>query len=103
MKILPVFDSTLDYCYMISNIAKSKGLRASVDVSGNRLGKLIRNAEQEKVPIIAVIGKNELETETISIRLRGGQEIKNIKIEDVFKSITDIIDNNKDIIPDNFQ
>ena len=45
-----------------------------MDKSGERLGKQIRTVELAKVPIVAVIGKRELETSTLSIRTRQNGE-----------------------------
>jgi threonyl-tRNA synthetase len=49
---------------------KSAGVRATLDHSGERLGKLIRKGEQMKVPLLAVIGTQEATTETVSLRSR---------------------------------
>ena len=41
-----------------------------VDKSGERLGKMIRNAEKGKIPVMAVIGAKEVDGNTLSIRTR---------------------------------
>lgn len=41
-----------------------------MDGSGDRLGKMIRTAELEKVPVIAVVGQRELDEQTLSVRTR---------------------------------
>jgi threonyl-tRNA synthetase len=46
------------------------GIRAGVDHSGDRLGKLIRNGEQMKIPVLGVIGAREAETRSVSLRSR---------------------------------
>jgi threonyl-tRNA synthetase len=54
---------------------RSLGIRAEADTSGERMQKQIRNAEKEKIPVMAVVGEKEVESNTLSIRLRaaGGQ------------------------------
>ena len=49
---------------------KAAGVRASIDHSGDRLGKLIRNGEQMKIPVLGVIGAKEAESQEISLRSR---------------------------------
>jgi threonyl-tRNA synthetase len=49
---------------------KQAGIRATLDRSGDRLGKLIRNGEQMKIPVLAVIGAKEAESGTLSLRTR---------------------------------
>ena len=58
------------YCEQIAALASQLGLRVEVDKSGNRLAKLIRSAEQEKVPVTAVVGLRERDTSTLSLRAR---------------------------------
>jgi threonyl-tRNA synthetase len=74
IRLLPVVDGVRSYCDMISEQALSLGIRAEVDSTGNRLSKQVRNAEQEKLPLIAVIGAQEMQEHTITLRSkrRGG-------------------------------
>jgi threonyl-tRNA synthetase len=67
---LPVVDEVLDYCYQIKKLAEQRGIRTEVDTSGNRLAKLVRNAEKEKIPISAVIGLKEKNENILSLRTR---------------------------------
>jgi threonyl-tRNA synthetase len=46
-----------------------------VDRSGDRLGKLIRNAEKDKIPVMAVVGAKEVEANALNIRTRAAGEL----------------------------
>ena len=59
------------------------GIRAEVDTSGDRLGKLIRNAEKDKIPVMAVVGAKEVETNSLSIRTRASGELGVISVDEV--------------------
>jgi threonyl-tRNA synthetase len=48
----------------------AKGLRVEVDAGSDRLGKKIRNAEKAKIPVMAVIGAKEMESNSLTLRLR---------------------------------
>jgi threonyl-tRNA synthetase len=54
-----------------------------VDHSGDRLGKLIRNGEQMKIPVLGVIGAKEAEGGTISLRSRREGDLGSIELETV--------------------
>jgi threonyl-tRNA synthetase len=56
IRLLPVGDVQLDYAQSVAAQLRSEGIRAEVDTSGERLGKMIRNAETQKIPIMSVIG-----------------------------------------------
>ena len=59
------------------------GIRAEVDLGGDRLGKLIRNAEKDKIPVMAVVGAKEIESNSLSIRTRAEGELGSIDIATV--------------------
>ena len=70
IRLLPVTDEVLGYAEELQNQLKAVGIRASIDRSGDRLGKLIRTGEQMKIPVLAVIGAKEAEQGAASLRSR---------------------------------
>lgn len=70
MRLLPVTDAVRDYCYDVAEKAKKAGLRIAVDPGMDRLAKQIRNAEQQRVPIMAVVGTREMQYGKLTIRSR---------------------------------
>ena len=70
IRLLPVTDEVLGYAEELQNKLKAAGIRASIDRSGDRLGKLIRTGEQMKIPVLAVIGAKEAEKGAASLRSR---------------------------------
>lgn len=60
-------------------------------VSGERLGKLIRNAETQKIPLMAVVGPKEVETETLTVRTRKGGEIGTLTVQEVADRINEVV------------
>jgi threonyl-tRNA synthetase len=70
LRLLPVTDDMIEYCEKVKEKAKALGLRVEIDKNGNRLAKQIRNAEQEKIPVMAVIGQKEIENDELSLRIR---------------------------------
>jgi len=53
---------------------RSLGIRAEADISNERLGKLIRNAEKDKIPVMAVVGAGG-GINSLSIRTRASGEL----------------------------
>ena len=68
-------------------------IRAEVDTSGERLPKLIRNAEKQKIPVMIVVGAKEVETNTLSIRTRASGELGAIGVDEVLQKMKDAIAN----------
>ena len=70
VRLLPVTDEVLPYAETLLDQLSQVGVRATVDRSGDRLGKLIRTGEQMKIPVLAVIGAKEAERNAVSLRSR---------------------------------
>jgi threonyl-tRNA synthetase len=66
---------------------QSLGLRVEVDQSGERLGKMIRNAEKQKIPVMAVIGGKEVAANALNIRTRASGELGAIAVESVLETL----------------
>jgi threonyl-tRNA synthetase len=92
-RLLPVSDVQLDFAKEVAAKMRALGIRAEVDTSGDRLGKLIRNAEKEKIPVMAVIGAKEVETNSLSIRTRANGELGTMPVGKVLDKIKEAIAN----------
>ncbi|GJN22049.1 hypothetical protein PR202_gb09579 [Eleusine coracana subsp. coracana] len=80
-RILPVTDNELQYCKEVASEMKSRGFRVEV-CHGERLPKLIRNAETQKVPLMAVVGPKEVQGRTLTIRSRHNEEIGTMSVDE---------------------
>lgn len=70
VRLLPVTSEHWDYADGAATQMRQMGVRVHVDKSGERLGKMIRNAEKAKIPVMSVIGDKEVEAQSLSIRTR---------------------------------
>ncbi len=70
IRLLPVTDEVMAYAETLQSELTAAGIRSRIDRSGERLGKLIRSGEQQKIPVLAVIGAQEAEQGTLSLRSR---------------------------------
>ena len=86
IRLLPVTDEVMAYAEQLLGQLKAAGIRASLDRSGERLGKLIRNGEQMKVPVLGVIGAKEAETQSVSLRSRRDGDLGSVAVADLLRS-----------------
>jgi threonyl-tRNA synthetase len=93
VRLLSVSDAQLDFAKNVVAKMQALGIRAEVDTSGDRLGKLIRNAEKDKIPVMAVVGAKEVETNSLSIRTRASGELGAISVDEVVQKLKDAIAN----------
>ena len=68
VRILPVSDETRPFAENLNHKLVQADISSNIDSSGERLGKLIRNGEKDRVPILAVIGSKEANSQTVNVR-----------------------------------
>ena len=72
--IIPVADRHLDYAHQLETELKGDGMRAKVDTRSERINLKIRQAQLDKIPYMLVVGDKEVAGNTISVRLRSGEQ-----------------------------
>ncbi len=88
IRLLPVTDEVRPYAETVLNQLKQAGIRASIDQSGDRLGKMIRNGEQMKIPVLAVIGLKEVELNGLSLRSRREGDLGSVPVDELLAAAT---------------
>ena len=91
VRLLPVRDAHFDYVKEVVAKMQAMGIRAEADTSGERLGKMIRNAEKQKIPVMSVVGDQEVADNTLSIRTRNLGELGAIAVSEVITKLTTAI------------
>lgn len=86
-RIVPVAQDFAAQCRVIENTLKAAGLRVTLDDSSDTLGKKVRNAEKMKLPYILVVGEKELADGAVTVRERGVEEQKTVKIAEFVELI----------------
>ncbi len=83
VRLLPVTADHWAYADEAAAQMRQLGVRVEVDKSGERLGKMIRNSEKAKIPVMSVIGDKEVEGNTLSIRTRKDGDLGAIALPEV--------------------
>jgi len=71
VRVLPITEHQNEYAENIFNQLKATGIRTGMDLSGNKIGAKIRDAEINKVHTMLVVGKREQEKASVAVRLHG--------------------------------
>jgi threonyl-tRNA synthetase len=91
MRLVPVAQDFMPFAKDVCAKLVALGVRAEVDTSNERLGKMVRNAEKSKIPVVGIVGGKEVEDNTISIRTRIGGELGALGVDEVVKRMVDSI------------
>jgi threonyl-tRNA synthetase len=91
--IIPVSDQHLGYARKIETELKEADIRVQVDDSNERMNQKIRDAQLEKIPFMLVVGNKEAESGTVSVRLRTGEQLPSLSLDDFKSKIRQVINN----------
>ena len=86
---MTVTDEVTDYASGLKAQCDALGLRAELDLRNEKIGYKIREHSNAKVPLMAVIGKEEMGSNTISIRNLRENKTDTYSIEDAMKLLVD--------------
>ena len=93
VRLLPVSAEFLPFAKEVAAKMKMLGMRAEADENSERLGKLIRNAEKDKIPVMGVVGAKEVEANSLNIRTRASGELGAISVDEVIGRLQGAISN----------
>ena len=82
VKVLPITDRALGYADEIAKQLDGAGFRVEVDGRNEKIGKKIREATLEKIPYMLVVGDRDMENQTVSVRLRTGEDLGAMSLAD---------------------
>ena len=85
--ILPISEKHEKYCENVLNLLENDEIRGLIDNRSETIGRKIRDAEIEKIPYMLIIGEQETENNSISIRSHGGKDFGKMKVKDFVKII----------------
>jgi len=75
VKLIPIADRHLPYAQEVSAVLKEAGLRVEVDERGERMNAKIRDAQNQKIPYMLVVGDREVEQAAVAVRLRSEENL----------------------------
>ena len=74
IRLIPVGESHIAYAQHVQSVLREQGYRVELDASSEHLKQKIKTAQLLKVPFMAILGDNEVQASTISLRERSGQQ-----------------------------
>lgn len=80
--IMNITDEQEPYVKALQEEMINEGLRVDIDTRNEKLSLKIRDGAVRKVPYLIIAGKKEMASETVSVRVRDGGELKDVTIKD---------------------
>ena len=92
VRVIPITDDQNEYAEKVVAQLREQGIRASADLSAQRMNAKIRDAQLMKVPYMLVVGENEANAGQVSLRVRDGSRADNIPLAEFIARAKDRID-----------
>ena len=86
---IPVAPSFTPYAEEVVQTLRSRGVRAEIDKGDERMNAKIRNAQNQKIPFMLILGEKERTGKAVSLRTRAGEQKNLIPLADFLTQIDD--------------
>ena len=92
IRLLPIKEGNVEYAQGIADRLTSLGMRVTVDSRDENIGPKIKAARLERIPYILVIGDNEMNSSTVTVRSRKRGEIPNMPVDEFVALVKNEVD-----------
>jgi threonyl-tRNA synthetase len=79
--VLNITDKQSDYAKNVEDSLKNKGFRVDSDLRNEKIGFKIREHTIRKVPYLLVVGDKEVESQTVAVRARRGEDLGSMDLD----------------------
>lgn len=87
--VLPISDKYNEYCEEVIKVLKNHEIRTTFDTRSEKIGRKIRDAEVKKIPYMLIIGEQEMNSKTLSLRKHGEGDKGGMTADDLAQMITE--------------
>ena len=87
--VMNITDDQAPYVRTIADRLAAEDIRVETDLRNEKLSLKIRESVVKKIPYMVIAGKKEMESNTLTVRVRDGGELKDIGLEDFVDRVKD--------------
>jgi threonyl-tRNA synthetase len=80
VRVIPITSDHADYGAQVAALLRAEQVRASADLSSERMNAKIRDAQLMKVPYMLVVGDQEMANQTVALRRRDGTRVNDLPV-----------------------
>lgn len=90
ISILTITDDQRTYAHKIAEQLKTHELRVEVDQTSDQISAKIKRAQEDKIPWMLVLGKKEVENNTITLRHHDGKQEFGLTLEQLLQKAAEL-------------
>ncbi|MCG5493793.1 MULTISPECIES: threonine--tRNA ligase [Ectothiorhodospira] len=100
-QVLTITDRQDDYAREVVQTLRAQGLRAEMDLRNEKIGFKIREHTLQRVPYLLVLGDREMETRSVAVRSRTGQDLGTMDLDVLIQRLSrEVADRGRTIVED---
>ncbi|MFV0516301.1 MAG: threonine--tRNA ligase [Aminipila sp.] len=92
VKLLTVTEKFADYAKEVGKLLEDAGIRVEVDIRNEKIGYKLREARNERVSYIGIIGEREVEARALTVRSNKEGELGEIAVDEFIKKLINEIE-----------
>ncbi|MFP4179128.1 MAG: threonine--tRNA ligase [Spirochaetaceae bacterium] len=97
VRLIPVAPPFNDYAQKVKERLAAEGFRVDADLSEHRMNAKIRNAQNEKIPYMLVVGEKEENSGSVALRLRKGKQQEVLALDEFISRTKRKIENKEEL------
>ena len=87
--VMPISEKFNDYAQKLSDLLNNSDIRTVLDDRNEKIGRKIRDNELKKIPYLLIVGENEMNNDTVSVRRQGQGDMGTMSVEDFISKINE--------------
>ncbi|TVQ73310.1 MAG: threonine--tRNA ligase [Oceanospirillales bacterium] len=85
--VLNITDKQADFCQKVNEKLQEAGIRSDIDLRNEKIGFKIREHTLQKVPYLLVVGDKEVESGSVAVRTRTGEDLGSVAVDDLIAQL----------------
>ena len=87
--VLPISEKYNDYANRVADTLGEQGVRATVDMRNEKIGRKIRDNEVKHIPYLLIVGEKEEADGNVAVRKQGAQDLGTMSVDEFAKKINE--------------
>lgn len=87
--VMPISEKYNEYAEKLSELLNNSDIRTVLDDRNEKIGRKIRDNELKKIPYLLIVGENEMNSQTVSVRRQGQGDMGAMPVEEFINKINE--------------
>ena len=96
--VMPISEKFNDYAQKLSDLLNNSDIRTVLDDRNEKIGSKIRDNELKKIPYLLIVGENEMNNNTVSVRRQGQGDMGTMSVEEFIEKINNEVNSQLETI-----